>query len=286
MLLSQIDDLTDLESLKADLLVVDNDPAGGAAEVIEEIDDPRLRYAHEPRPGLSAVRNRAIEESASSRILAFMDDDGRPADGWLRHLIDTWEVEKPASIAGRVIEEYESTPEPWIVAGQFFQRPSFPTGTEVTAAAAGNLMLDLDDIRESKVRFDPRFGLSGAEDTFLTRQLTAAGHRIVWCDESRVVDQVPTSRLDRRWLLQRTWSHGNSATLVERALAQTPSEAIRVRAVALAGGLLRVVSGGARYAVGVLLFSDRHKAGGLRVAFRGAGMIAGALGHVVEEYSR
>ncbi len=286
MILGQIDELDGIGGFRSELLVVDNDPDGGAAVVIAELDDPRLRYVHERQPGLSAVRNRAINEAAQSRLLAFMDDDGRPGPAWLRHLVETWSVEQPASIAGRVIEEYESPPEPWIVAGKFFNRPTYPTGTEVPAAAAGNILLDLADLRASRISFDSRFGLSGAEDTLLTRQLTAAGHRIVWCDESKVVDQVPTSRLNRRWLLQRAWSHGNSATLVERALANSTTDSLRIRVVGLGGGLIRVVSGAARYAFGVLAFSNRHKARGLRLAFRGAGMAAGATGHVVEEYAR
>ncbi len=286
MVLGQIDEVDELGGFRSELLVVDNDPDGGAAPVIAEVSDPRLRYVHERQPGLSAVRNRAINEATGSRLLAFMDDDGRPAPGWLRHLVERWSVEQPASIAGRVVENYESQPEPWIVAGKFFNRPTYPTGTEVPAAAAGNILLDLADIRMSRVSFDSRFGLSGAEDTMLTRQLTAAGHRIVWCDESKVVDQVPTSRLNRRWLLQRAWSHGNSATLVERALAKSTLDSLRIRVIAMGGGLIRVAFGAARYALGVLTFNNRHKAKGLRLAFRGAGMAAGATGHVVEEYAR
>jgi hypothetical protein len=136
------------------------------------------------------------------------------------------------------------------------------------------------------VRFDPRFGLTGGEDTLFTRQLIAAGGRIVWCEESRVVDQVPTERLTRRWVLSRSWSHGNTWSLVDQALAGGGAARLRVRAVAVFAGVLRVAGGGATFVLGLLLRDPGKQAKGLRTACRGGGMVAGALGRVVEEYAR
>lgn len=286
MLASEIDSL-DGTHVTPEVLIIDNDPAGGARQVLEELADPRFRYVHEPEPGLSAVRNRALDETSSSRLLAFMDDDGRPAPGWIRSLVDTWRTEQPATIVGRVLEEFETPPDRWITEGGFFRRPSFPTGTEMTEAAAGNLLLDLDDVRSSGVRFNPLFGLTGGEDTLFTRQLTASGKRIVWCDEARVVDQVPTSRLNRKWLRQRAHSHGNSTTLaaITLSVGNSPGPGL-VRAIALFKGMVRMVGGAAQYALGTILRSERRQAKGFWTLFRGAGMATGAFGHVVEEYSR
>ena len=64
------------------VLVVDNDPAAGARDAVESF-APRsagvsVRYVHEPQPGISAARNRALAEAAS-RLLVFIDDDERPS---------------------------------------------------------------------------------------------------------------------------------------------------------------------------------------------------------------
>lgn len=282
-LLLQVGDVArELPQVAAEVLIVDNDPDGGAASVVEAQRCPALRYAHEPAPGLSAVRNRAIDECADRRLLAFMDDDGRPKPGWLRHLVALQMRTGAAAVAGRVLEEYERPPEPWIIAGRFFRRRSLTTGTEVQAAPAGNLLIDLDVLRRLGLRFDPRFGTTGGEDTMLTRQLTAAGGRIVWCEEAAVVDQVPADRMDRRWVLRRAWSHGNTGALVELALA--PGTVTRART--LVAGALRVVAGSLRWCLGELVRSPTHQARGLRAAARGAGMVAGSVGSVYEEYRR
>ncbi|MGH9189577.1 MAG: glycosyltransferase family 2 protein [Acidimicrobiales bacterium] len=69
-----------LESIEAleypdlDLLVVDNAPSGPTTQKLVAARFPRIRYVHEPRPGLDWARNRAINEAAGE-ILAYTDDD-------------------------------------------------------------------------------------------------------------------------------------------------------------------------------------------------------------------
>ncbi|WP_256793612.1 glycosyltransferase [Terrabacter sp. Ter38] len=267
------------------VLIVDNDPAGGAEVIVRSMGEG-VDYVHEPVPGLSAVRSRAIAESGSSRLLAFIDDDGRPGPGWLTLLVDAWMIDEPAAVAGRVLESYESEPDAWLVAGGFFRRRSLPTRTVVPVAPAGNLLLDLDAVRSLGLDFDPRFGLTGGEDTLFTRQLSDSGGRIVWCDESHVIDQVPTNRMNRTWVLNRSFSHGNTWSLVERAMTAGRAARLRARARCAGGGAGRVVAGLGRYALGMLTRSVAGQAKGLRLAYRGAGMVYGALGRTVEEYAR
>jgi glycosyltransferase involved in cell wall biosynthesis len=286
MLVAQLEQVRSDGKLDADLLVVDNDPDGGAATLVRTW-APLVRYVHEPTPGLSAVRNRALMECSQIDLLAFMDDDGRPEPGWIKRLAVTWsEANCPAAVAGRVLEQFESAPDAWIVAGGFFRRRSLPTGTEVPTAPAGNLLLDMAAVRRLGLTFDDRFGLSGGEDTLFTRQLTARGGRIVWCEEAQVVDLVPSDRATRRWVLARARSHGNNACQVELAMVDTTFGSIRVRVRHLLGGAARWVGGHARHLVGVTCGSLRHQARGLRTAHRGVGMMTGATGRVVQEYSR
>ncbi len=148
MLLAQAEEESATGAYAVHVLIIDNDPAGGAEDTVRTLAGDRgagaLRYVHEQEPGLAAVRNRALDESATSRLLACMDDDGRPAADWLGALLRTWAATGAAAVAGRVLEHYESTPDPWIVQGGFFRRRSLPTLTEVEIAPAGNLLLDLD----------------------------------------------------------------------------------------------------------------------------------------------
>lgn len=271
----------------ADVLVVDNDPDGSGRPAVDAIGDDRIRYVVEAHPGISAVRNRALDEGASSRLLAFIDDDEHPHDGWLSFLLQTWEATgAPAAVSGRVVASFAGPLDPWLAAGSFYTRRSMPTGTAIDVAAAGNLLLDLDQVRASGVRFADDLGLSGGEDTLFSRQLHAAGHRMVWCDESVITDLVPVERMTRRWVLRRAWSHGNSASVLRVRLAGGGVRALGARAASLAGGVARIAGGAVRWGVGVLTRSLRHQARGARAVWRGGGMVSGAAGMVYQEYAR
>ena len=267
---------------EVEVLVVDNDPARSAAVAVSEVADPALRYASEPTPGIPAVRNRALAEAASARLLVFIDDDERPEPGWLAHLLRTWAMTGAAGVAGRVRVEAPGELHPWVRAGGFFDRRSLPTGTAVDVAATNNLLLDLDQVRRLGLQFDPAVGLAGGEDSLFTRSLTRAGGKLVWCDESAVVDVLPLERTSRTWVLTRAFAHGNVAVRTELQLAA----GFVVRARWTTRGLLRVVGGAGRWCGGVLCRSHRHRARGARAVLRGAGMICGACGLVYQEYTR
>ncbi|WP_082368952.1 glycosyltransferase family 2 protein [Arthrobacter sp. ERGS1:01] len=276
----------DNSGVTTEVLVVDNDPAGSARDMVRSLAAPGLRYVVEAEPGISAARNKALDEAASADILVYIDDDERPEELWLQPLLDTWRQTGAAAVMGRVVSEYESEPSPWVAAGTFFWRPRMPTGTVIAVAATGNLLLDMAQIRRSGVRFDPRLGLTGGEDSLFSRKLARRGYTLVWCDESVATDFVPAARLQRGWLLKRSWSHGNAATLVELMLARSPMSRAAVRVRAVVRGSIRIAAGAARNLAGRVTGSLRHQARGLRTAYHGAGMVAGGLGHVYKEYAR
>lgn len=267
----------------ATVLVVDNDPDGGARATVEAFGG--VRYAHEPTPGIAAGRNRALDE-ADGDLLVFIDDDERPSAGWLAALVATWEATRPTGVVGPVVSEFATEPDPWIVAGRFFERRRPATGTEVEVAATNNLLLDLAAVRSLALRFDERFGLTGGSDTLFTRQLVRRGGRLVWCAEAGVVDVVPADRLTRRWVLRRAFRSGNGASVVEVELARGPGEHLRVRGRQLARGLARIGGGAVKVAAGWATGSVARRASGTRNLARGAGLVSGAVGHVFGEYGR
>lgn len=268
------------------ILVVDNDPEGSGAAIVTALLDHRVSAVVEPHPGISAVRNRALD-AADTRLLAFIDDDELPHEHWLSALLDTWlETGRPAAVSGRVVAAFDGELDPWLAAGSFFVRRSMPTGTPIDVAAAGNLLLDLDQVRAAGVRFADDLGLSGGEDTLFSRQLHAAGFRMVWCDESVITDRVPRERMTRAWVLQRAWSHGNSAATIRIRLAHGAGSRVAARLSGVAGGCARVAGGAARWLAGTVARSQRHQARGARAIWRGGGMIAGASGVVYQEYAR
>jgi len=271
---------------EASILVVDNDPDGSAAQLVAGFGSDRVRYVHEPVPGIAAARNRAVDESSEVDLLIFVDDDEHPAPGWLAAMLATYEHHRAACVAGPVVSEFSEDPEPWITAGRFFVRRRLPTGTELTVAATNNLLIDMAQLKRHGVRFDPVFGLSGGSDTLFTRALVRCGAHLVWCDEAIVYDRVPTSRLTREWVLRRARRSGNSASRVALVLAGSVGARAGVRIGYAARGVVRIAGGTARRVVAAVTRSAAQDARGRRSTERGIGMVSGVLGHVVYEYRR
>src|ERR1700722_748920 len=74
-----------------EVLVVDNDPDGSAAPVVEQLAVTSaipIRYVLEARPGISHARNTGVAQAAG-RYLAFLDDDEVVGLDWLAHMLDT-----------------------------------------------------------------------------------------------------------------------------------------------------------------------------------------------------
>jgi glycosyltransferase involved in cell wall biosynthesis len=275
-------------SVEADvtILVVDNDPDGGAADQVTAFaGEHPVRYVHEPVPGIAFARNRALAESDDARLLVFIDDDERPEPGWLRLLLETWRATGCAAVVGPVISQFDQPPSDWIAAGRFFVRRRMPTGTRVEIAATNNLLLDLAVVRRIGARFDPRFGISGGSDSAFTRYLRAHGGDIVWCDEAVVHDIVPAERATRDWVLRRAYRVGNAWSRIHLTGARAGRRAV-VRAKLLFRGAARVVAGSLRYAAGLVTRRLVDRARGLRLVARGAGMLTGAFGLVYSEYKR
>jgi GT2 family glycosyltransferase len=284
-LLAELRDQANAFDGRADILVVDNDPDASARRAANRALTGAGRYVHEPEPGIAAARNRALREADSS-LLVFIDDDEVPVAGWLMQLADEYLRSWPVAVVGPVVSTYETEPEPWIEAGRFFTRRRLASGTRVDVAATNNLLLDLDWLRARGIEFDDKFGLSGGSDTLFSRQIVAAGGEMVWCDEAVVYDVVPSSRSTRQWVLQRAYRSGNSWSRSSLALQAGVLGRTATRCTLLAQGLVRFVGGFGKSLVGSISHNMVAQAMGTRTRLRGAGMLAGAIGHVYSEYSR
>jgi glycosyltransferase involved in cell wall biosynthesis len=77
-----------LPATQFEILIVDNCSTDDTRRVVDEFRQrlPNLRYAYEPRPGLSYARNTAMDE-ARGRYLAYLDDDAIPEPQWLQALL-------------------------------------------------------------------------------------------------------------------------------------------------------------------------------------------------------
>ena len=283
-----------VEGVAVSVLVVDNDPAGtGAAAVAAEPSAAGpacpVTAVVEQEPGISAARNRALSAAADQDVLVFVDDDEVPHAGWLDALYATYRATGADAVAGPVVSRFAVEPEPWVVAGGFYDRNhrrGLLTGTGIPSAATNNLLLDLRTVRRTGLAFDPVFGLSGGEDTHFTGALTAGGGRIVWCAEAVVSDVVPVDRLSRRYLLARSAALANASARVALVLAPGggPRAVLRVRT--LGTGLVRGTVGALQVALAAVRGDVAGDARGRRGLARSRGELLAACGRVLLPYAR
>lgn len=98
-----------------EVLVVDNCPSDGRTR--ELVDGyPGVRYIFEPRPGLNVARNRGLR-AAQGEIVAFIDDDALPDEGWLDALLANFTDPMVAVVTGITLPIELETP-----AQQWFER--------------------------------------------------------------------------------------------------------------------------------------------------------------------
>ncbi len=279
-------DQADRIDLPVDLLVVDNDPEGSARKPAMSTNDHRVRYVQEPRPGLSAARNAALDSATASRVLVFVDDDDEPQPRWLSALIAGWQRWECDLVAGNVVREIEPNAASWVLASGFFQSGSRRSGERLLSAGSGNLLLDLDTIRRLNVRFDDRFGLTGGEDTMFTRSASAQGAVIRWCADAVVVDRVPSQRQTRAWVLRREFRAGSTWSRTHIAVEETFGHRVRRSAQLIGLGIGLAGRGAGQSVCGCLLRRLSVRARGERDVARGLGLLVGVLNLQVEEYAR
>lgn len=280
------------DELEVLVVVVDNDRTDSARAAVEPMVGVaaergiEVRYEHEPRPGISAARNRAMDAGGDADVLVFIDDDGEPTDDWLGLLLATAAAFDAQGVVGRMVPTYATEPEAWVLASGAFERPLRPTGTVMPGGPTNNLLFDLRFARANGVRFDDDMSVTGGGDSLFTRQLVAAGARFVSCDEAVVVDHIPPERLTRRWVLRRRYRFGTSHVLVLRKLADGRSGRVRVCVRSVLKAAWELSSGATMVLRGVGGSSLGTRARGeMRIAF-GLGRLSGVVGRYYQEYRR
>ena len=212
-LLAVLQDLTRQQRLPDQVVVVDNDAAGSARGVIEQLRSTpapfRLDYDIQPERNIALTRNRTVE-LADGDWLAFIDDDERAPESWLAQLLDAAASYRADGVLGPVEPQVPATAPAWIRRGRFYDFPRLQSGARVplNRMRFGNILLRGDPLRSEPGPFDRRYGLSTGEDGDLLVRMARKGANIVWCDEAMVWEPIETKRLALRWLLARSLSGG------------------------------------------------------------------------------
>lgn len=271
------------------ILVIDNNPGGEARSVVEaaaaEPGRYPISYIHETRPGVTHVRNRALEANQASEFLVFIDDDELPTREWLRGLWAAWTRTRAAAVFGPVRAVYGEDAPAWMVEAGIHDCPVDPTPERTHPGFTNNCLIHLPVVRRHGLSFDPALSLTGGEDIVFFDGLLQRGETLANAQEAWLTERVPPMRAETAWLKRRWRREGATDALLFHRRRGAPGS--RWRAVAQA--LPRLAVGGGLTLIAWLSGGGRMSARVARHLFtfqRGRGMLDFAFDRRLEEYAR
>lgn len=205
-----------------EVLVIDNNSTDDTRRVVADIArraEGRVRYAFEPRQGLSHGRNTGISFSRAP-IVAFTDDDVRAAPDWVLQLKRVF-AEHPDIdyIGGLVLPNWLATPPAWLtkahwapLALQDYGPQPIVTGRERAMCLVGANLAFRTRVFERVGPFSPTLGrikdgIGSTEDHDMQLRLWRAGMRGLYDPRPLVFADVTPDRLAKAY--HRRWHRGN-----------------------------------------------------------------------------
>jgi succinoglycan biosynthesis protein ExoM len=287
-LLQAIEQLRIPASSTLTVIVVDNDPEGGAEAIAKA--SGRLipsEYIVEPREGIPAARTAALAASSSQDLVVFIDDDEVPGENWLVELVEAQKKHGADAIAGPVTYVMERPTRPWISECGFYDRAAVKEGDLMPFAATNNLLLSVAALQRTGVtKFEDRYRESGGSDTAFTREFVRHGGRLVWTATAAVTEYVPAARCTPSWAIRRAFRTGNALAVISATQDSARHGRLSITARNLAAAGLRVLSGIVLMLVALVRRDEKAFGRCLRRAVRGCGMAAAAWGRRHREYVR
>jgi succinoglycan biosynthesis protein ExoM len=203
------------DRLQLKIVIVDNDAAQTAKAAVESFNESRVPiiYDVEPAQGISFARNRCVS-LCKGEYVAFIDDDEYASDNWLQDMMNTMEHYKAEIVLGPVIPLLPPDTPLWITTGRFFERHRYATGEPLagTTSTIGNALIRRDVLSAVPGPFDPKFALTGGEDSAFFAIVSKKGVSKVWCDTAPVYETIPTERINLWWLSRRAYRSGQGHT--------------------------------------------------------------------------
>lgn len=197
------------------IVVTDNDCLRSAKPVVSDLaamSSIPIVYCVEPEQNISHARNRAVA-NATGDFIAFIDDDEFPIQSWLLTLFKACNKYNVDGVLGAVKPYFDEEPPKWVLRGNFYNRPTYPTGFVIDwpKGRTGNVLLTKRIFEDDMNPFRPEF-LTGEDQDFF-RRMIEKGHVFIWCNEAVAYEVVPPIRWKRSFMLRRALLRGEVTLL-------------------------------------------------------------------------
>lgn len=266
-----------LADVELHLIVADNDDADTRRSEIEAMGRRlglALTYVHAPVRNISVARNACLD-AATADWIAFIDDDEEAADDWAAQLLAARDLGDIVFGVSQATYPDPAIPR-WIVEGDFHSNRIAGNDAAWNGYTA-NVLIDRRFVEAHNLRFSPRFGQTGGEDTMFFLAANRAGARFAYAPHAIVREATPRARATLRWLALRRYRSGQ----IHYAVLQTTGGRFR-------GTALAVVKSAASFAIAATRLRSPAQAArhGLRAMLH-LGVLASALGFgLYREYAR
>lgn len=257
------------------LIVVDDDVEASAEAVAESYRErftAGVDYQVTGSRNIAAARNRVLD-CAIDRVdlLALIDDDCLPDEGWLGELLSVHASSRSELVSGRCIDVAPPDSPRWLD-DFLWETPPQPNGTVMGVGSIKNTLVSTEFLRDSGLRFELEWGRIGCEDVMFYYRAAAAGVVVRYAEHAVVREMIPPGRATTRYQLRRRLWYGCSESLSSVAAGRYSRR--------------RMGASGLKKALVASLDVARHLAqrrtGDLRVpigeVLRGLGRVVGALG--------
>ena len=211
--LSSVRELKVPEGFRMHLMVCDNDKEGGAYGAFQSIEGNfpfDVTYHLEEKRGIVFARNNILgaAQEINAKYLAFFDDDETVDPDWLQQLVATMQTYQAQVVSGRVIYLLANEAPGWLRSRNFYGGDRPPTGSILRGASTNNVLMDVDFLRQKRLRFNEIFNLSGGSDSLLFKEVRKHGGNIVSGREAIAYEKVPPSRASAEWIINRAYKNG------------------------------------------------------------------------------
>jgi len=196
------------------LLIVDNDAVPSARESVEAFRAKakvEIDYRHAPGQNISVARNAGLG-AATTRWLAYLDDDEHASTGWLAALLAA--RHGAHAVFGPCEAIYGHGTPSWIKGGDYHSNRISARREPIDTGYTSNVLIDMDFVRRNALQFDPALGRSGGEDTVFFHAMYRCGAVLKYARAATVYEDVAAARLNLGWIARRRYRAGQVYALM------------------------------------------------------------------------